>query len=113
MNAVNLYEMMLIENSALSESEEKKLDKKIEDFLKDKGKIVKKSLFGKRELAYPIKKETKGNYWIYNLELDPGAVSQFSQKLKMEESVLRFLLLKSQTVLEKAKGKTVKKVKKD
>ena len=113
MNAVNLYEVMLIGNIALSESEEKKLDKKIEDFLKDKGKIVKKSLFGKRELAYPIKKETKGNYWIYNLELESGVVSQFCQKLKMEESVLRFLLLKSREIIEKAKPKTVKKVKKD
>ena len=109
----NLYELMLVGNSKLSEAEEKKLEGKIADFLKNEGKILKKSLFGKKELAFPIKKEASGNFWLYNLQLISTEVNPFSQKLRMEESVLRFLLIKNPEVKTKNKTEPVVKVKKE
>ena len=94
----NLYEMMLIERPGVSESEEKKLLVRLEKLLEGNGKIVKTENLGKKALSYRIKKETEGKYWLLNLEIKPASVSEFSAKIKMEEDILRFLILRKKII---------------
>ena len=94
----NLYELMLINKPELAEKEEKKIFAKIEEIIKDKGKIIKTANIGKRALAYNIKKEKEGNYWLLNLEVEPAEIAEFSSKLKVEEDILRFLILRKDDV---------------
>ncbi|MCX7996477.1 MAG: 30S ribosomal protein S6 [Patescibacteria group bacterium] len=58
-----------------------------------KGEIVEETKWGKRELAYPIKKETEAFYFTYQLKLDPGIIADFKKKMNYEESIVRYLLL--------------------
>ncbi|OGG30918.1 30S ribosomal protein S6 [Candidatus Gottesmanbacteria bacterium RIFCSPLOWO2_02_FULL_38_8] len=99
---------MLIERPGVSESEEKKLLVRLEKLLEGNGKIVKTENLGKKALSYRIKKETEGKYWLLNLEIKPASVSEFSAKIKMEEDILRFLILR-----KKIKAASVKVEKKN
>ncbi|HSP07317.1 MAG TPA: 30S ribosomal protein S6, partial [Acidobacteriota bacterium] len=54
--------------------------------------------WGKRKLAYAIKKQRQGYYeWIY-FEMEPGHVAEVDRKLKMSEQVLRFMILKMEKI---------------
>lgn len=58
------------------------------------GKITKTDDWGERELAYKIKGEESGHYIIFTLEMSAGAAANLNDKLRIEESVARYLLLK-------------------
>jgi ribosomal protein S6 len=51
---------------------------------------------GKHNLAYPIEKTGKGNYIQLNFSSMPKYISNFSNILKMDSSVLRFLVFNKQ-----------------
>jgi ribosomal protein S6 len=51
---------------------------------------------GKHNLAYPINSKMKGNYIQLNFSSMPKYISNFSNILKMDSHVLRFLIFKKQ-----------------
>jgi small subunit ribosomal protein S6 len=60
------------------------------------GTIVKEEDLGERALAYPIKKATSGHYMVFYSNFDPQQVDEFKKFLKLETSLLRFLMIKSE-----------------
>ncbi len=59
----------------------------------DSGKIQKEDLWGSRDLSYPIKKQTKGFYAHFEFESDPALVKGLDKYLKVEEDIIRYLLI--------------------
>jgi len=51
---------------------------------------------GKHNLAYPINDKGKGNYIQLNFASMPKYISNFSNLLKMDSNVLRFLVFQKQ-----------------
>lgn len=96
---MNFYELMLIFSSALTEEEEKEQLNQIEETLKkEHATIHLMDHWGKRKLAYPIKKQRQGYYeWIY-VEGEPGRIAEVDRKLKMVEPLLRFMILRMERV---------------
>jgi len=92
---VSLYELMVILNPELRESEVKK---KLEDFeetvVKGGGKVVHQDFWGKRPLAYRIKKKDEGIYTVYNLELPTSFLVEMKQALRIDKEVVRSLITK-------------------
>jgi len=58
------------------------------------GEIIKTDPWGKRLLAYPIKKFVEGNYALLRFKLEPSYVLELRQKLEADESILRYLVIK-------------------
>ena len=59
-----------------------------------KGRMVKQDVWGKRRLAYPIKRFHEGIY-VFFLYEGPGDVSQeLERRFKQTDSVIRFLTIK-------------------
>src|SRR3990172_4040986 len=104
----NRYELMMITRTGLGESDEKKLFAKISDFIDGKGKILKTNGLGKKQLSFRIKKESDGNYWVLDLQLNSNEVSTVSAKLSMEENIIRYLILKKEIL--KIEEKSVEKI---
>ncbi len=52
---------------------------------------------GKHHLAYSIKKRIKGNYIQLNFSSMPKYINNFSNILKMDSNVLRFLIFNKQS----------------
>ncbi len=61
------------------------------------GKILKSEFWGLRDLAYKIKKNSKGYYYMINCECDPKIFKEFEIKVKQDLNFLRFFNLKIKT----------------
>jgi small subunit ribosomal protein S6 len=46
---------------------------------------------GERELAYQIQKETKGHYYLYEVECPPEKVSSLDRTFQLKPEILKFL----------------------
>lgn len=57
------------------------------------GRIDKQDNWGKKRLAYPIKKQHFGVYIYFDLTLEPAAIRQIESGLLITEEVIRFLLV--------------------
>lgn len=90
------YELTLIFKSNLKEEERRKIIDKLEKIIKKgKGKIEKIDCWGKRTLAYEIKKEKDGVFYLLSFAADSGILPGLEKDLKAEEKVIRYLIVKS------------------
>lgn len=53
--------------------------------------------WGRRTLAYAIRKKTTGYYVVANYNTDPTLLPEFERALKLDEAVLRFLVVLNDT----------------
>lgn len=92
---MNTYELVLIINPNVSPEEEKKLVIHVEKQVADeKGKVLSKEEWGKKKLAYEINKFTEGYYALLKLDMHPSSAEKLQTNMKMEEKIIRFLLIK-------------------
>ena len=89
------YEIMFIVRSDASEEERKSLVQTLEKALTDnKATITLSKELGQRELAYEIAKCKSCFYYLYNIEAtDDKAINEFKRIAKIEENVIRDLVL--------------------
>jgi small subunit ribosomal protein S6 len=89
---MNQYEVAVIFDPGLEVALDKATDR-IEKIFKDNGgKIVTLDNWGKRKLAYPIKKNEHGIYLIYSVDLPGEKVQKVESSLNITEEVIRFLI---------------------
>jgi small subunit ribosomal protein S6 len=55
------------------------------------GAVVKMENWGKRRLAYDIRKQREGTYAVFEVSAEPAMVREFERQLRLNENVLRFL----------------------
>jgi len=53
--------------------------------------VVKVENWGKRRLAYDIRKQREGTYAVLEVSAEPSMVKEFERQLRLNENVLRFL----------------------
>jgi small subunit ribosomal protein S6 len=53
--------------------------------------IVKMENWGKRRLAYDIRKQREGTYAVFEISAEPAMVKELERQLRLNENVLRFL----------------------
>ena len=51
--------------------------------------------WGRRRLAYPIKRHLEGNYVVSQIKLDPTQVPDLETNLRISEEVIRHLIVKA------------------
>ncbi len=59
------------------------------------GQVGSMDTWGRRTLAYPIKKIGEGQYFLIRAQLPPQALDELERNLKLTEQVLRFLLVRT------------------
>ena len=90
---MNKYEIMFIVKSENDEKTIKDTVSAFEKVLTDmKAKIVNKKDMGQKKLAYPIKKQVRGNYYLFNVEARVAAINEFDRKAKIDENILRHIV---------------------
>ena len=97
MSLMRKYEIMIILNEEFNDSELKtwvfNYAKNLRKFSVCDISVISR---GKHNLAYPISKTLKGNYIQLNFSSMPKYISNFSNILKMDGNVLRFLVFNKQ-----------------
>ncbi|MFH0831119.1 MAG: 30S ribosomal protein S6 [Parcubacteria group bacterium] len=87
------YEVLLILSGALNETALPAAAKEITAvFTKHGAKVTAESIWGRIKMAYPIKHQTHGNYVLWRITIDPQQIAKLGAELRVQESVLRFLL---------------------
>jgi small subunit ribosomal protein S6 len=74
--------------------------------VREGGEVVEVQKWGKKRLAYEIKKRREGHYILIRLQAPARAVTELERHLKMAEPAMKFL-----TVLVQAPRRTVGKAK--
>ena len=91
------YEIVYIfKSSFMPEEIEQKLEKYHGVLTGDGGEITAVEQWGKRQLAYPIRKESNGYYVIAQFTAQPAALPEFERRLKLDEDLLRHLIVISE-----------------
>ena len=67
-----------------------------------KGKITKKDNWGKKRLAYPVKKQHFGIYVYLEADLEPETVRNLESQFLITEEIIRFLVV-NKLVLQRAR----------
>ena len=84
------YEVMVILDPSLEERTiEPSLDKYLNVIRKDGGSVDKVDVWGRRRLAYEVKKNAEGIYAVISLNAEPATVKEFDRQLSLNESILR------------------------
>lgn len=88
------YELIFIVHPDLDETAFKEVQDKVKGWIVDSGgQVAKVDLWGKRKLAYPIRKAIEGQYVQMNASFAPAFSAELERNLRFLEPVLRFLLI--------------------
>lgn len=58
------------------------------------GEIIEMQPWGRRRLAYPIRRRTEGNYVVSQIRLDPARAHEMESGFRISEEILRHLLIR-------------------
>lgn len=107
------YEIAVLYDPDLEIDLEKAEAKVTKIFTDNGGKVVKTDNWGKRKLAYPIKKNEHAVYVFYTVELPAEGVRKVESTLNITDEVIRFLITKPDLkAIAKAEAQKAAKAKK-
>jgi small subunit ribosomal protein S6 len=106
-----IYESIFIVNANLADEETANVIKKMQDVVaKQGGEMLKFEDWGKKKLAYEIKKQKRGHYAFFQFKAAPAAVAELERTYKMTDAVIKFITVKLEKELRvKAPPKPKKK----
>ena len=89
------YELMVILDPELDDrTVQPSLEKFLTVVTKDGGTVDTLDIWGRRRLAYEIKKKPEGIYAVANFTCEPATAKELDRQLGLNESVLRTKLLR-------------------
>ncbi|HSD55841.1 MAG TPA: 30S ribosomal protein S6 [Candidatus Saccharimonadales bacterium] len=110
---MNQYEIAVLYHPDLEIDLEKATSRVEKIFTDNGGKVVNADNWGKRKLAYPIKKNEHAVYVIYTLELPAQSVRKIESILNITDEVIRFLITRPDLkAIAKAEALKAEKAKK-
>ncbi len=87
------YELVCIIQPDLDETAFNGLIERVKGWVGDSGGSVDMvDIWGRRKLAYPIRKQTDGQYVLLNVSLEPSATTELERNLRFQENVIRHML---------------------
>ncbi|MEN1681562.1 MAG: 30S ribosomal protein S6 [Planctomycetota bacterium] len=93
--AENVYEGLFIFDGNKYARDNAALPTAVEKMITELGGDIKVSrLWEERRLAYPIRGQRKGAYWLIYFAFDPSQITALNRKCELRDGVLRQLILK-------------------
>jgi small subunit ribosomal protein S6 len=92
---MNIYENVVILDAAISDEEAETAISKIKDVITGQGgEVLKVDVWGRRKLAYEIKKQKKGLYVLLVYKTPSATVRKLEEFYKVYDAVLKYMVLK-------------------
>ena len=90
------YELVLIVNPEVTDEEMPDFIAKLSELIsKNGGSVDEVNQWGRKQLAYPIKRSTEGNYVLTKLTLKPTSTKDIEANFRLSAKILRHLLVRS------------------
>lgn len=88
------YELMFIISSVLTDEERVKVLEEFKALLTSFGATVnKESEQGKKKFAYPIKKQSEGEYFVYNISMPKDKLIELQKDLNVSKTIIRAIII--------------------
>jgi small subunit ribosomal protein S6 len=109
----NIYEVAVLYHPDLEIDLGKAEDRVTKIIADNGGKITKTDNWGKRKLAYPIKKQDFAVYVFYTVEMPAENIAKVEQTFNITDEIIRFLITRPDLkAAEKAEAMRAEKAKK-
>lgn len=90
-----IYESIFIINPNLSDDETGAIIKKMQDIVtKQGGELLKFEDWGKKKLAYEVRKHKRGHYIFFQIKAAPAVISELERNFKLTDGVIKYLTVK-------------------
>ena len=87
------YELVLIVHPELDETALTETVERVTGWITESGGAIEKvDLWGKRRMAYLIRKQREGQYVLVKAQMDPAFGATLERNLRFHEPIMRFLL---------------------
>jgi small subunit ribosomal protein S6 len=87
------YELVCIAQPDLDETAFNEVVENVKGWITEAGgEIAKVDIWGKRKLAYLIRKQREGLYVLYNISMPADATQELERKIRFLEPVMRHML---------------------
>lgn len=88
------YELIFIVRPDLDETAFNEVVERVRGWITEAGgEVAKTDLWGKRKLAYPIRKQTEGQYVLMQTNMAPTSGISLERNLRFLEPVMRFSIV--------------------
>lgn len=92
---MNIYENIVIINAALSDEEIEAANEKIKDLIvRSGGEILRVEPWGRKKLAYEIKKHKKGFYTLLTFRAEPSLIKKLEDYYRVSDFVVKYMVIK-------------------
>ncbi len=92
------YELTFVAKAGLEEEALTSLIDRVKGWVAGEGgDVVRIDRWGRRRLAYPIKKEREGQYIFMQVRTEPAQIVQVERNMNITEGILRFLFVLVET----------------
>ena len=93
------YELLSIIKPNIDSEEFDKNCAKIEETITSLGgKVLSTDKMGRKKLSYDIKDYRDGYFVVHNYELEPNQADKFNRQLRLNENILRIMLVETSEV---------------
>lgn len=88
------YEIMFIVKTTMEQGEASTLANSYKKLITDdKGEVTNFKEMGQRKLAYPIKKQINGFYYLINFNATTDTVKELDRRLRLDENIIRHMII--------------------
>ncbi|MBQ9014001.1 MAG: 30S ribosomal protein S6 [Bacilli bacterium] len=91
---MNNYEAVIILSAKAQEEATVAFGEKMKEMISKNGELTNVDEWGKKTLAYPIKKEQEGVYILFTFVANPEFISEFERVLRLDDIVLKHMVIK-------------------
>jgi small subunit ribosomal protein S6 len=105
-----VYEILFIADPNLGEPEVDTLTSTVQGFVeKEGGKIQKIEKWGKKRLAYPVKKHRDGSYVLVVVDGKPALVHEVERRMRVTDGIVKFITVRVDEELRKAASRKARR----
>ena len=109
-----IYEVLFIADPNLQEADVDKLTETVQGWAeKDGAKTQKVEKWGKKRLAYEVKKQREGYYVLLAIEAKPESVKELERRLRVADGVIKFITVRVDEDLRKAERRKAQRAVED
>lgn len=91
---MNKYETIMIINDSLTQEQKDEVVSKILDYITKNGNVISKESYGAKKLAYEIRKQKTGYYYIINFESEPTTIYELERLYRITDEILKFIVVR-------------------
>ena len=89
------YESIFILNPSIDEAESEKINLRMQEVVAGNGgEVTKVEKWGKRKLAYTVRKQKKGEYVLFQFTGGAATVAELERNFKMTDAVIKYMTIR-------------------